>query len=169
MTLIGVLSDCNRWSPSPKPRESRLTLKRGREKHSDNTLWQTHSLLVPTIVTMGKRTGGLTGVSRFAREVFGSPPPALKNDSTKIVESPPILEEETPSAKQGRLPPDRISNRPTKRRKIRREKVPDSFDAGKYDATGLVPHYRTASQVPDHLKKCVCPVCASLIMIYHLH
>lgn len=47
--------------------------------------------------------------------------------------------------------PETSSERPTKKRKLDNI-LPERYE--KYDATGLVPFYATANQVPEHLKKC---------------
>ncbi|KAF9458898.1 RNA cap guanine-N2 methyltransferase-domain-containing protein [Collybia nuda] len=101
---------------------------------------------------MGKRKGGLTGLSRFVLEAF-------KNDSA----SQPTSDPNQPKASEPLdKPENRDENRPTKRRKTQKdgnEKTDMDDEAWssqwveKYDATGLVPHYTNASEVPDHLKK----------------
>ena len=104
---------------------------------------------------MGKRKGGgLTGLSRFVLESF-------KDDLT----SPPIPPE--PAVQDSQHPAAStelsVENRPLKRRRTKgsnsiSDPQTQSDEAGqwieKYDATGLVPHYTEASQVPDHLQKC---------------
>lgn len=90
---------------------------------------------------MGKKTTNLTGLSRYVLE-------ALKESQTDSTEV---------SAAIGEIPavtsPKRQNNDsgpPTKRRKTKTL----NQDSPKHDATGLVPHYRNAYQVPDHLQKC---------------
>lgn len=75
---------------------------------------------------MGKRTSHLTGLSRFALE-------ALKETSTDIKST----------QENGDGPP-------TKRRRTDGVRA----EGPKYEAYGLVPQYKDASQVPEHLQKC---------------
>ena len=89
---------------------------------------------------MGKRNGGLTGLSRFVLESFNNDPASHPSD---------------------------IDDRPVKKRKTTNEEtVKESSHQKawsepqwiqKYDATGLVPHYTHPSQVPLHLQKCSLP------------
>lgn len=46
---------------------------------------------------------------------------------------------------------DEETGRPPKKRKLN---ALLSKELEKYDATGLVPHYTNAKQVPEHLQKC---------------
>jgi hypothetical protein len=111
---------------------------------------------------MGKRKGGgLSGLSRFVLESF-------KNDQNPQ----PSLPEPVVQNSQDPVSEQNIEHRPTKRRKTRESNTdPDPStqieEAGqwveKYDATGLVPHYTKASQVPDHLKKCACCIWSNLM------
>lgn len=104
---------------------------------------------------MGKRKGGLTGLSRFVLESFRNDPASQSTGSI-----PPNVEEPKLSP---RKPEQTDEIRPTKRRKMQTDGV-TTTDVGdvpwtaqwveKYDATGLVPHYTNASEVPEHLKKC---------------
>lgn len=90
---------------------------------------------------MGKKTSNLTGLSRYVLE-------ALKTSQEESVE---VSDSKRHDA-NGETGP------PAKRRKA--ETIISRPE--KYDATGLVPHYRDAYQVPEHLQKCrftrcVCP------------
>jgi hypothetical protein len=111
---------------------------------------------------MGKRKGGrLTGLSRFVLESF-------KNDLAPQA-TPPERVTPDPHHPSVPLPEQGLDNRPSKRQKTKDSEVvpeggqetPDN-GAGqwvqKYDATGLVPHYTDASQLPDYLQKCVCSI-----------
>ena len=93
----------------------------------------------------GKRRGGLSGVSKFVLE-------SMKPSSSDTTSN---LSKENPSLEQ---------NRPTKRRKANNGVPMPVIDqtelaplkwVDKYDATGLVPYYTHASQVPTHLQKCM--------------
>lgn len=104
---------------------------------------------------MGKRKGGLTGLSRFVLESFRNDPAPQSTGSI-----PSNVEEPKSSP---RKPEHNDEIRPTKRQKTQTDNVATT-DVGnepwpaqwveKYDATGLVPHYTNASEVPEHLKKC---------------
>ncbi|KAJ7460665.1 Tgs1 protein [Mycena latifolia] len=84
---------------------------------------------------MGKRRGGLSGLSRFLQQTF---------KGEEVSEQP---ESDLPPAKK----------RKTNENGVATVSLPveysDSQWVEKYDATGLVPHYTHASEVPDHLKK----------------
>ncbi|KAI0793711.1 S-adenosyl-L-methionine-dependent methyltransferase [Fomes fomentarius] len=96
---------------------------------------------------MGKRKGNIGGLARFVFEVTnsGSPQP-----------------DEVPSTSETRSGPandvldtqknlDELDHRPTKKAKLRAGLLGPGLE--KYDATGLVPCYTDASQVPNHLQK----------------
>ncbi|KAH9479170.1 Trimethylguanosine synthase [Psilocybe cubensis] len=92
-----------------------------------------------------KRKGGLTGVSRF---LFQS----MKADEGS--EGSQALEKAKESTAE------KADDHPAKKRKMNdgssyAENVDDTKTrwVEKYDATGLVPHYTEASQVPQHLQK----------------
>jgi hypothetical protein len=111
---------------------------------------------------MGKRKGGgLTGLSRFVLESFKNDPAPQSTPPERVAQDP-----HHPSTGVIPLPEQGLDNRPSKRQKTKdSEVVPESGqetpddEAGhwvqKYDVTGLVPRYTDASQVPDHLQKCV--------------
>ncbi|KAI9571991.1 Tgs1 protein [Boletus coccyginus] len=85
---------------------------------------------------MGKRTKNLSGLSRFAKQAFQQSP--APDPSSKVAESSsrPEYHAVTVTAKSPEVESSRSSSR---------------WHA--YDATGLVPHYKTASEVPEHLQK----------------
>jgi len=91
-----------------------------------------------------KRKGGLSGVSRFVFE-------SMKSDSSNPETANSDLSTKHYDA-------ERTVDRPAKRRKgndgssVLEETQVKWVE--KYDATGLVPHYAHASQVPEHLQKC---------------
>ncbi|KAF8961500.1 RNA cap guanine-N2 methyltransferase-domain-containing protein [Flammula alnicola] len=98
-----------------------------------------------------KRRGGLSGVSRF---VFESMKSNFANSDAANTSPKTSL---TPEKKH--FDTDE-GNPPAKRRKrndgtaVVEETVHSEIKwVEKYDATGLVPHYSHASQVPDHLQK----------------
>jgi trimethylguanosine synthase len=95
---------------------------------------------------MGKQTRNLAGLSRFVVD-------ALRESSGHTVQDHSAIAENTAVAATSSHPASKRQNgdkRPAKRRKTETTQSKRS----RYDATGLVPHYRTASEVPDHLKKC---------------
>jgi trimethylguanosine synthase len=107
---------------------------------------------------MGKRKGGgLTGLSRFLLESF-------KNDPTSqsVPPEPVVHDSQHPDAGILHGSEQNEENRLTKRRKTKdlssatdpQTQVEVGQWIKKYEATGLVPHYTEASQVPDHLRKC---------------
>ncbi|KAJ7113671.1 Tgs1 protein [Mycena crocata] len=83
---------------------------------------------------MGKRRGGLSGVTRFLKAALG------QGEAAELPES---------------------DDRPSKKRKtsengvtaILSEDYSPSQWVEKYDATGLVPHYSHRAEVPEHLQK----------------
>ena len=92
---------------------------------------------------MGKRKhGGLGGLSGFAAKVFGKGAGLENNDhhSTNDLPAPALANAAHP--KRRKLD-DSGSDESARERWVQ-----------KYDATGLVPHYRDLSEVPEHLQKC---------------
>ncbi|KAG6807758.1 hypothetical protein H0H93_001109, partial [Arthromyces matolae] len=82
-----------------------------------------------------KARGGLTGLSQFALNAF-------KQDDITVLT-------------KGKEP--EVEQRPAKRQRanVEAEGVKeDSQWVKKYDATGLVPYYQHASEVPKDLQKC---------------
>ncbi|KDR80976.1 hypothetical protein GALMADRAFT_264915 [Galerina marginata CBS 339.88] len=95
-----------------------------------------------------KRKGGLSGVSRFVLESMKST--SANSEAANTSPKEPMIHEKAAE-------PD--GDRPAKRRK-RNDGSAAVEEPGfevkwisKYDATGLVPHYTNASQVPEHLQK----------------
>ncbi|KAF8075334.1 RNA cap guanine-N2 methyltransferase-domain-containing protein [Lyophyllum atratum] len=90
---------------------------------------------------MGKRRGGLSGLASFVRHALKEEPPSATTAGPKTP-----LEDAGPE------------DRPAKRQKITtttREGAEEWIEkwVAKYDATGLVPHYTHAAEVPEQLKK----------------
>lgn len=107
---------------------------------------------------MGKRKGGgLSGLSRFVLESFKNEPESQPIQPEHVAQDSQHPDDSTVSVFQ-----EHPESRSSKRRKTKGSNaVPEpqtqTEETGqwieKYDATGLVPHYTKASQVPDHLKK----------------
>ncbi|KAH0836894.1 RNA cap guanine-N2 methyltransferase-domain-containing protein [Lanmaoa asiatica] len=91
---------------------------------------------------MGKRTKNLSGLSRFARRAFQQSP-AL-DSSSNVAESSSTQHHAMTIAAQANFP---TNNGESPQLKF----LGSQWRA--YDATGLVPHYKTASEVPEHLQK----------------
>lgn len=97
---------------------------------------------------MGKRKGNITGLARFVFEVTNGSPQPNEVPSTSETHSGPandVLDTQRDL--------DEPDPRPTKKARLLKAGL---LGPGleKYDATGLVPCYTDASQVPDHLQKC---------------
>lgn len=90
---------------------------------------------------MGKRKhGGLTGLSGFISKLLEDTRAEVTNNtSTTTIEE--NVTTHPGSSKKRKLDDDH--NNAPERRWVK-----------KYDATGLVPHYSDASEVPEHLQKC---------------
>ena len=89
---------------------------------------------------MVKRRANLTGLSRFLQEAFGE-----QGDDTASSNRPD-------NHADGNTPaPGHVEVRPFKKRKT------GLLGPGheKYDASELVPFYTHASEVPEHLQKCM--------------
>ncbi|KAG5644254.1 hypothetical protein DXG03_008792 [Asterophora parasitica] len=88
---------------------------------------------------MGKRRGGLSGLSQFVLDAFKQTTPDSAPPNDKL-----------PSNDE-----DLVEHRPAKRQKVDEDDadVPVGKLVKKYDATGIVPYYTHASQVPEHLQK----------------
>ena len=96
---------------------------------------------------MGKRTKNLSGLSYFAKQTFQQSP---ASDPSSNVAGSPESSQHRPVTITEQV------NFPTNSGKSPRiESVSPQWRA--YDATGLVPHYQTASEVPEHLQKCTEP------------
>lgn len=94
---------------------------------------------------MGKRRAGLSGLSRFALQAFKDDSNSVCNETlgstpSRELEEPPVKKRKTNAGVA-------VSNT------IDSEKAASSW-VEEYDASGLVPHYMHASEVPHHLKKC---------------
>jgi trimethylguanosine synthase len=114
---------------------------------------------------MGKRKhGGLGGLSGFAAKVFGKGT-ALENDhgtnATASASEPAnatCTTSESASMNHVEVTEVQSARVGSKRRKLdgsRDESLEEPRErwVQKYDATGLVPHYRDVSEVPEHLQK----------------
>lgn len=122
---------------------------------------------------MGKnKRGALRNLSSYVFESFKSEQPALPTTNLDS-ESNPVqavngtnIQEPGNPAQEERV---EVESRPTKKRKandgseiVVQEQPIISVQDGKwikaYDATGLVPHYSNAADVPEHLQKCMFPI-----------
>jgi trimethylguanosine synthase len=98
---------------------------------------------------MGKRKhGGLTGLSGFLSKLLEDAKAEVTNNTT--------IEENVPthpsSSKKRKLDDDQSG-------------APERLWVKKYDATGLVPHYSDASEVPEHLQKCKSWISGPIFML----
>ncbi|RPD64502.1 S-adenosyl-L-methionine-dependent methyltransferase [Lentinus tigrinus ALCF2SS1-7] len=111
---------------------------------------------------MGKRKNNITGLSGLARHVFdtteptSSPGPASTltsqhGSATKRVTEPTISSETHEEHLDTQRDSDVLDTRPKKKAKLQTGLLGPGLE--KYDATGLVPFYTDASQVPEHLQK----------------
>lgn len=91
---------------------------------------------------MGKRTSNLTGLSRYVLDAFKESP----------LDSRPTQSEQEKRTTTTITYPDRQHH--GKERPAKRRKTTIKPERSKYDASGMVPHYRKALDVPDHLQKC---------------
>ena len=130
-----------------------------------------------------KRQGGLAGVARFVFE-------SMKSDTTNSNPqnaSSNLTQEFTPvqinpgdqTTEEDRREGTSNMNRPTKKRKTNKgssvavttEIAEETSVKGwiqKHDASGLVPHYADASQVPKHLQKCEYDRCFSFTSLKYV-
>ncbi len=93
-----------------------------------------------------KRATPFSGLSAFVQQAFGGGDPSAESpaeSSTAGFEEPP--------AKRARLDEGIVS---TQREETEQNQL---RWITKYDATGLVPHYKHSADVPEHLKKCWFP------------
>jgi len=118
----------------------------------EGLLYQVDTLFFEFSITtaMGKRTG-LTGLSRFLNAFEDHPaqnlPKLPKNNSSELAQEP-------------------LPDEPRPRKKRKTTSAPQKTGLlgpgyEKYDATGLVPYYKHAREVPTHLKKCKKSISAS--------
>ena len=89
---------------------------------------------------MVKRTKGVSGLSRFAKQAFQQQS-LVPDPSPKVAESASSQHHAAAVATNTKSP----------------TVVPPGLLWRAYDATGLVPHYKTASEVSEHLQKCTAP------------
>ncbi|KAF5379482.1 hypothetical protein D9615_006637 [Tricholomella constricta] len=89
---------------------------------------------------MGKRRGGLSGLSQFVLDAFKQNPAAAPDDEKLSLK---VEDFEGRRAKRQKVAPTEQDG----------EEGRVGQWVEKYDATGLVPYYTHASQVPEHLKK----------------
>ena len=119
---------------------------------------------------MGKnKRGGLRGLSSYVLESFKSEPPTLPTTNPDSESNPVQAVNGTNVQEPGNPAQEEVvevESRPTKKRKandgseiVVQEQPIISIQDGKwikaYDATGLVPHYSNAADVPEHLQKCM--------------
>ena len=105
---------------------------------------------------MGKRRQNLSGLSAFAKELLKeqvSLQPVAASESPHAVETPRPINSLGPKlARRATDQPD-TEGRDRKKRKVGLLGPNNE----KFDATGLVPYYTDASEVPEHLSKCTFP------------
>lgn len=120
---------------------------------------------------MGRKHSNISGLSRFVQEAFNSEAtlsaPAASLESPVVETSVTIMHATSGNYVAGttrrasELPDGTTQSeiRPSKKRKV------GLLGPGqeKYDATGLVPFYTQASQVPTHLQKCALTELPSII------
>ena len=109
---------------------------------------------------MGKRKrGGLTGLSAFVSKAFGKDTSA---EVTDIQDTRHAHCSDAPSAATSHGTSTTIIRGNVSTSSSSKKRKDDGNESGapkrrwvkKYDATGLVPHYRDVSEVPEHLQKC---------------
>ena len=99
---------------------------------------------------MGKRRNNISGLARFVLETsVASPQPALSLSAEATKDDNASVSLELPDRHGGA---DALDTRPKKRAKLQTGLLGPGLE--KYDATGLVPFYTEASQIPSHLQKC---------------
>ena len=102
---------------------------------------------------MGKRKSNIGGLARYVFETNEVSQPSQSSSSTLGSSSLDHI----PADKDGVfLPtvrePEALDTRPQKKQKVETGLL--GLGLEKYDASGLVPFYTDASQVPEHLQKC---------------
>ena len=99
---------------------------------------------------MGKRKANISGLARFVFEAAQDSrlQPTSPSPEESVVENAVAL----PETANTRKVEDALDTRPKKKPKLQRGLLGPGLE--KYDATGLVPFYTDASQVPPHLQKC---------------
>jgi hypothetical protein len=116
------------------------------EEQSFRTPLSVCSLALVHHLLMGKRGSNLTGLSRYVLDALKQSQANTKDTSENETAIRAVHEDSKPKQYNN-------EQRPTKRR---RTELPVT-KRSKYDATGLVPRYKNALQVPDHLQKCALP------------
>ena len=99
--------------------------------------------LSPSSMGKNKRKSGMTGLARFVLDSFNN-----SNGATSNSIEPASEPEPEPAHKLQKVDEEK--------------RVVSSKTYGKrrYDASGLVPHYENAEEVPEHLQKCTSPTLA---------
>ncbi|KAI0825643.1 RNA cap guanine-N2 methyltransferase-domain-containing protein [Irpex lacteus] len=104
---------------------------------------------------MGKRHSAFSGLSRFALEAFGASQGEhvlpTKTTGEQTTESTSAEKTNARSASQLESEPTFSSRGEPVHKKRKTGLLGPGYE--KYDATGLVPYYTDASEVPEHLKK----------------
>ncbi len=110
---------------------------------------------------MGKRKNNISGLSGLARYVFDTPEPTSSPGPASTSETGPTPKATTHESTtlgtqeehiEAQRHSDALDTRPKKKAKLQSGLLGPGLE--KYDATGLVPFYTDASQVPEHLQKC---------------
>ena len=106
---------------------------------------------------MGKRKSNIGGLARYAFEVGASsgsqPSSSFTSGPTSCPEAK--AEHENDSATSTSVHgTDPLDSPRKKRQKLQTGLLGSGLE--RFDATGLVPFYTDASQVPEHLQKCAC-------------
>ncbi|KAI0642014.1 RNA cap guanine-N2 methyltransferase-domain-containing protein [Trametes meyenii] len=104
---------------------------------------------------MGKRKNNISGLSRFLLEAKREES-TTQSDPTSGHERHSTISSfenmgDTPISQQNGVPPDASESRPAKKPRLQTGLLGEGLE--KYDATGLVPFYTEASQVPENLQK----------------
>ena len=105
--------------------------------------------------TMGKRQSKYSGLSYFAQEVFAQKSPeALREQETSQPQA--LASSQNPVAGKTRKASQRDENHSISGPSAPKKRKIGLLGPGreKHDATGLVPYYTDASEVPEHLRKC---------------
>ncbi|TFK92462.1 S-adenosyl-L-methionine-dependent methyltransferase [Polyporus arcularius HHB13444] len=109
---------------------------------------------------MGKRKNNISGLSGLARYVFDTPEPTSSPGPASTSETGPTPKATTHESTtlgtqeehiEAQRHSDALDTRPKKKAKLQSGLLGPGLE--KYDATGLVPFYTDASQVPEHLQK----------------
>ncbi|KAI1790228.1 S-adenosyl-L-methionine-dependent methyltransferase [Ganoderma leucocontextum] len=99
---------------------------------------------------MGKRKSNISGLARFVFETSAvASPQSSPSTPTEAMDNDKTYESREGADRRGSA--DALDTRPKKRTKLQAGLLRPGLE--KYDATGLVPFYTEASQVPPHLQK----------------